>query len=179
MWCAGSSRQCKWRAGGGLWLHTCDSEGMSEIESLVGQFLSASSILLWSPGAPQIRQSRRASSFAIRFTTRSAHGRRQRLPSTRRSWTLVSSHSSLVHGSSMYSHVSCPGRPLKLATSCIRCSSCKIKGPSVPNKTRPQSVPISSSAASTIKIPGTGMMLTHCMRKALVSLMSRSFHWMS
>ena len=48
---------------------------------------------------------------------------------TRRLWTLVSPHSSLVHGNSMYSHLSCPGRPLKLATSCIRCSSCKMKGP--------------------------------------------------
>ena len=111
------------------WLHTCDNGGMSEIESLVGQFLSAISLPLWSPGGPQIRQSRRASSSTLRLTMRSSHGTRHRLPSRRRLWTLVSPLSSLVHGNSMYSHLSCPGRPLKLATSCIRCSSCKRKGP--------------------------------------------------
>ena len=116
-----SSRQCKGRAGGGLWLHTCDNGGMSEIESMVGQSHVAISLLLSSPGVPQIRQLRKASSFTIRLTMRSSHRRRRRMPSKRLLWTLVSPHTSPVHGNSMSSHLSCPGPPLKLATCCIRC----------------------------------------------------------
>ena len=49
------------------------------------------------------------------------------MPSKRLLPTLVSPHTSPMHANSMSSHLSCPGPPLNLATSCIRCSSFKMR----------------------------------------------------